>query len=545
MDKDFHRKLVAKGKGACDWANTFTEVEHLGNGKFGASITTGHRVFKHNGEWHKHILEDNRATKDCVLIRSAKCCCEVYPFYAKYYDVDYSEVRLYEERWQVQRLFKEPDTWRDVDAYNPQMVVEEYPEPAGDVVKVAVTYDTDYGILTVEYFQRDGNALKHNVTFKNTSGSTETFRVLQKWAGIVADKVDGEEIAVPTEKLKYGFRFEKAGRLQLGENLSSFMPTWQEECEAAKKIWVRHGECNRCGKCCLGCPDYIEKYSQCKIYETRPDFCKEFPWSPEQIQNIPECSYTFEETGVIAYPTKLRPTLLDVHPQGLKATFIYGDWPLAQNESLEIDPDTATLDDPTINGSITFSGNTSYARTVAADRIQIRGVDVPVSKDKLYRGFVEWDVSTILNGSTITNTIFKYHGGVHGGADAEIRAMASQPSVQSDDDAGNQVIFDDIGDGTVYDSPAGFIEVGINKQADLGASADEDLESALVNDWFAIGIKFPNDDTDIDLGYIYAEDYVGPPTPKPTLYVEYTPPPYVLENKSANMGSKMVAAGLI
>ncbi|GAI95412.1 unnamed protein product, partial [marine sediment metagenome] len=200
------------------------------------SISVGHRVFFDKADVNKpkkHKLTDTRPGKDYVLIQGAKCCVEVHPYYAKYFDTQHEEVRVEEERWVVQRLFKAPDTWRDVDAYNPVISVEEYPEPAGDVVKVTVTYDTDYGTLTVEYFQRDGNNLKHNVTFKNTSGSTETFRVLQRWAGIVADGVNGEEITASKEELKYNFRFEKAGSLQIYENLSSLTPTWQEEVEAA------------------------------------------------------------------------------------------------------------------------------------------------------------------------------------------------------------------------------------------------------------------------------------------------------------------------
>ncbi|GAI76019.1 unnamed protein product, partial [marine sediment metagenome] len=146
------------------WANTWTEVEDLGGGKFGATISVGHRVFKDkiDGQYKKHKLTDERPAKGYVLIQGAKCCVEIYPYYAKYFNVNHEEVRLHEERWIVQRL-KSPDKWRDVDAYNPVINVEEYPEPAGDVVKVIVNYDTDYGTLTIEYFQRDGNTLKHNV----------------------------------------------------------------------------------------------------------------------------------------------------------------------------------------------------------------------------------------------------------------------------------------------------------------------------------------------------------------------------------------------
>lgn len=191
---DFHRTLIERGIGAKDWLNTFTEVEYLHEGKFAASVSVGHRVFKDktDNKWKKRKLTDNRP--DHVVVQSAMCCVEVYPFYAKYFDVHHEDVRLYEERWIVQRLFKEPDDWRDVDAYNPIMVVEEYSEPIGDVVKVIVTYDTDYGILTVEYFQRDGNALKHNVYFTNTSGETETFRVLQRWSGITGEKCNGKTV---------------------------------------------------------------------------------------------------------------------------------------------------------------------------------------------------------------------------------------------------------------------------------------------------------------------------------------------------------------
>ncbi|GAI78111.1 unnamed protein product [marine sediment metagenome] len=46
-------------------------------------------------------------------------------------------------------------------------------------------------------------------------------------------------------------------------------------------------------------------------------------------------------------------------------------------------------------------------------------------------------------------------------------------------------------------------------------------------------------------GNIYSEEKTDAADPKPTLYVEYTPPVVGLENKSANMGAKMVAAGLI
>lgn len=294
-EADFHRNLMARGAGAKDYPNTHTEVEYLGNGNFGASIGVGHRVFFDKVDGNrpkKHKLTDERPGKDYVLIQSAKCCVEVYPYYAKYFDVQHEEVRLYEERWVVQRWREPPGQWSDVDAYNPQMTVDEYSEPAGDVVKVTVTYDTDYGILTVEYFQRDDNNLKHNVTFENTSGSTETFRVLQKWAGIVGAKCNGKGFPLVTDEPFLTFR-KVNGKLAIAENLYSMIFN----------------------------PDGMEKTVQC-------------------LQ---------------------RPLAVEAHAQGMKCDFCYGSWTLAQNESLRIDPDTATLDDPTEDGWVDEFGGQNTA----------------------------------------------------------------------------------------------------------------------------------------------------------------------------------------
>ena len=50
-------------KGDKRWPNTFTEVEDLGGGKFGASVTVGHRVFfdkADSNKPNKHKLTDER-----------------------------------------------------------------------------------------------------------------------------------------------------------------------------------------------------------------------------------------------------------------------------------------------------------------------------------------------------------------------------------------------------------------------------------------------------------------------------------------------------
>jgi len=450
---EFHRSLKARGVGAKDFPNSHSEVVYLGNGKFGASIGIGHKVFFDKADGNKpkkHKLTDERPTKDYVLIQGAKCCTEVHPYYAKYFDTQHEEVRLYEERWVVQRLFKAPDEWRDVDSYNPVMSVEEYSESTGDVMKVSIVSDTDYGTLTVEYFQRDGNNLKHNVYFTNTSGSTGTFRVVQRWAGIVGDKVNGKDYPLITDESVLNFR-KADGKLSVAENLRSMMFN----------------------------PDGSEKTEKC-------------------LQ---------------------RPISIEAHAQGMKADFIYAQWVLVQNESLEIDPGTATLDNPTEDGDI----RDATARDNSDTYIYMA---YTVQK---HRAYVEWDVSGIDDGAIITNTVFKYHGGPwHANgykSDCHINEiLGARPSTSSNAD-----LWAEIGEGTTYASPDGFPVVATNQQVDLGASADADLQAQLaVNNWFGIGIQLDDEVSWSGASYsgIRSEEYATP-TPPPTLYVEYTAPPTV------------------
>lgn len=523
----FHKSLREKGVGSKDWSNSWTEHEYLGkneNGKhsYGVNLSTGHRVFKDkaDGLWKKRKLTDERPAKDYVLIQGAKCCVEVYPYYAKYFDVHHEEVRLHEERWVVQRLFKEPDTWRNVGAWNPVMVVEE----TENSIVVTVTHTTDYGTLVVKYIQRDGSALKHDISFKNTSDSTETFRVLERWAGIVADKVNKEEITTPRESFKYGFIFEKEGKFSLSENLNTLIPTWEDEADAGREMWTRSGECNRCGKCCGTCHNLDEETNLCKIQETKPDLCAAWPWSPEQIEQIPECSYSFVTTGIIASPTKLKPTMIDVHPKGLKADFTYGDWTLAQNESLLIDPDIATLDDPTQDGQIKYTSGPTYVRDYTSDLIQFGGGGGGVSWSYDYRGYVEWPILTLSGGTLTANPLFKWDT-FQSGTECEINPISAQPSVATDAD-----LYADIASGVAYVNPW-TVPILSDHEVDLAAAAKTSLQTAMTasQSWWAIGLQYPGGEGSIekfgvDERMIQSEERPGV-TPPPTLYVVYTPAP--------------------
>ena len=88
--------------------------------------------------------------------------------------------------------------------------------------------------------------------------------------------------------------------------------------EVGIEIWMRQGECRRCGDCCrvINLPKRIEAYkrwglpatelpgnqcqhfqdgnpSACLAYTDRPLYCKVFPRHPADIEALPNCGYSF------------------------------------------------------------------------------------------------------------------------------------------------------------------------------------------------------------------------------------------------------------
>jgi len=407
--REIHTRLRARGKSAKGWANSCTEVEYLGDGRFAANVSVDHRVFKDksDGEWKRRKLTDNRP--DHVVIQGAKCCVEVYPWYAKYFDVHHEEVRLHEERWVIQRLFKTPDKWRDVGAWNPVMAVEE----SADAIRVAISYETDYGPFVLEYLQRDGAPLKHDLTFKNTSGGEETFRVLQRWAGIVGAKCNGQDFPLDVDEPV--LRFHRADKPE-------------KEFTISENLWGM-------------------------IFEIGE-------WEEDEIEKTEHCLQ--------------RPVKIEGHARGMKADFVYGNWVLAHNENLIIDPITVTITTPTLNEYIKNSG----ARYPGSPYIGM------ALKTSVYtRGDIEWNISVIPDNADVSSLQFRYNGIIHK-VDCHIHDLLTYRPTTS---TGLQV-FSDAGAGAVYAAPAGFPATG-SHTVTLSAQARTDFESQLSSDWFAIGIQ--------------------------------------------------------
>lgn len=210
-----------------------------------------------------------------VFVHNAYIALEVYDYYVKMFDPDYENVSVYDERFEVQYLFrtKPRESWRSVDAYNPSIQVV----PLEDGVEVKKIFDTDYGAATLEvsYIMRIGARLKHNIIFTNPTSTTRTFRVVLKLSGIVSDKVKhsgGEEritgaINLISPYLLFG---EDSENTRFSENLFSL------------------GEIDE----------------------------DTFEWTPTTLKSIE----------------------LDTHANGSKVDIYIGNYVSAQGESLEIDP---------------------------------------------------------------------------------------------------------------------------------------------------------------------------------------------------------------
>jgi len=196
-----------------------------------------------------------------------------------------------------------------------------------------------------------------------------------------------------------------------------------------------------------------------------------------------------------------------------------------KNKSLEyplvIDA-TFSEDNPTEDGKaekITEEMDTYYSTDDNDPYIEMN-----CTSDMFYaettRGYVEWPISSIDDSSDITDVDFLYRGKSNTDDCHVHECKGQRPSTAS-----AQNLYNELGEGTVYNSPAGFPETGTDKTLDLGSSADSDLASQLSSDWFAIGIQLDSETNRKNAG-IYSEEN-GSASPTPTLVVTYNNPPDV------------------
>lgn len=393
-----------------------------------------------------YVFRDLYKTQGKYIVQVGRVGVEIYDYYIKIFSPDMAEVRVYDERWEIERLVTRGKnvSWDVIGAQSgtPTYSVVEY----ADGVNITKSFHSWAGWLHIKYIFKE--YLKHEVTFVSELAENTTFRVKQQWAGIVGTKVkDTTEKTISSTTELEGTRFT-----------------------------------------------FMKKKNELSVYEDQ--------WSARNYLNYVEA---------------------DTSAQGMKCDFYFGNWTLATGESLVIDPTTATLNNPTVDGYVLYNGSI-YTLNDTDTSLYISGV-----AGSNYRAYVKWDVTSISDDATIQDTIFKYHG-ESSGVDTEIYQIENDPLAA-------QAIYEDARNGTVYADVADFPEIGTDKQIDLGASADSDLQAQLTSNWFAIGLSTGGT---TGPSSIYSEEY-GSVTPPPTLYVTYivdtTAPTY------SNLSTSTTAAG--
>jgi hypothetical protein len=134
-----------------------------------------------------YIYEDRYLTDGYLQIRTWGLGCRIHDYYSMFYDPNMSRIRVYDERWEVQKWKTTgKEGWDDIGAQSgdPTWSIVEETDPYRLIINKA--FHSWAGWLNISYAFRED--LKHEVTFTSELSGKEEFRLVQKWAGIVGAK---------------------------------------------------------------------------------------------------------------------------------------------------------------------------------------------------------------------------------------------------------------------------------------------------------------------------------------------------------------------
>ena len=195
------------------------------------------------------------------------------------------------------------------------------------------------------------------------------------------------------------------------------------------------------------------------------------------------------------------------------------------NDSTIVENTTDLIADYDIN--LTRDNNCTTGNLTSFPTAETVTVGIGSWANQCYRGFLEFDTSTIPDTATITDTDFKF----------EVKTIlnnnnAMQSCVFVDTSTTRQTdtastMWTAVGSGTNFLSDSTCTSVGTNKSVDLGSSADTLIQNKLSSDYFSFGLK-SNDETTLggDFTQLYSADSgtwpnSNPATPYPTLSLAY------------------------
>lgn len=140
--------------------------------------------------WVDYIFQDLYDAQGKYVIQTGLIAVEIFDYYAKFYDPNMTEVRLYDERWEIQQWKSVGQgSWSNIGAQSGKPVFKVSTFKNG--VNITKSFHSWAGWLNITYTFSEH--LKHTVTWQSEMGTPQTFRVLQKWAGIVGAKCKHEQ----------------------------------------------------------------------------------------------------------------------------------------------------------------------------------------------------------------------------------------------------------------------------------------------------------------------------------------------------------------
>lgn len=393
--------------------------------------------------WVDYIFQDLYASQGKYVVQVGLIGVEIYDYYAKFYDPNITEVRLYDERWEVQKWKTAgPGNWEDVGAQSESPVYTIVEDDSG--VNITKSFHSWAGWLNITYVFHV--FLKHNIVFTSDIASAETFQVLQKWSGIVGTKCKHQnetiEITSPIELNGTEFEFLKA----------------DEELSVLEDQWA------------------MEQY--------------------------------------------LKPVTVDVHAQGMKCDFVFGNWTKSYGEAIQIDPTSITLKPSTTHKaykSSLFTGaglnpseatiefnSGEYTNVQSDDGSRVgRTTDLPYGYSQRFTfNLTSYDS----DGWLVENVTYRWDGiAVKGSADLKVmtktfafggNAWTPDTTLDTNDIEGWETTksFTDIIQGYVISTDNHFFEFGVHSEPTAGDSSQIYTDAIQIEIYYSQGMCFPTDE---------------------------------------------------
>jgi hypothetical protein len=162
-----------------DWTNAWTLDKAYSNGTHVSTFYSAPQVLWNGSQWVNYIYQK---CGDYYLLRNSFITAEVYNYYAKFYDANYTEVRLQDEQWEVQKLNATTQQWEDANVQSETPTFSVIANDSG--VWLTKSFTSSAGIFNITYVLRTACPLEHLITWKSFLSNKTQFRILQEWSGI-------------------------------------------------------------------------------------------------------------------------------------------------------------------------------------------------------------------------------------------------------------------------------------------------------------------------------------------------------------------------